>query len=200
MLSYFSIAPHREETVQQYVKRQVDIRKQNHEMHNRTPYVLNEDDKAEIQQNVVKYFGRSSIVDPKDLRAFARDLLDGKYATSSPFAQLAKDIETFMFLRGEYEEKAEDRIRWIAPALEHDQCFLDVGTLTYERVASERERVCYLIGQVLDGTAPQELGGIGPLIDYFSDQKAEMFDNNELLFSAGRIYQQLCDMSFGRGA
>lgn len=199
MLSYFSIAPHKEETVQQYVKRQVDIRKQQHEIHNRTPYVLGEEDKSEIQQNVVKYFGRPSVVNPNDLKAFARDLLDGKYATVSPFAQLANDIETFMFLRGEYDEKGEDRIRWIAPVLDHDQCFIDAGTLTSEGVASERARVCYLIGQVLDGTAPQELGGIGPLMDYFSDQKAEMFDNNELLFTAGRIYQQLCEMSFGRG-
>lgn len=195
MLSYFSIAPHREETVQQYVKRQVDIRKQNHEIHNKTPYVLSEDDKSEIQQNVVKYFSRPSIVDPNDLKAFARDLLDGKYATTSPFAQLANEIETFMYLRGEYDFEKADKIRWIAQVLKHDKCFLEVGTLTYERVASERERVCYLIGQILDGTAPQELGGIGPLMDYFSDQKAEMFDNNELLFSAGRIYQQLCELT-----
>jgi hypothetical protein len=199
MLSYFSVTPHREETVQQYVTRQLDIRKHLHEIHNKTPYILTEAAKTEIQQSVVKYFSRPSIVDSEDLKAFAKDLLDGKYAASSPFVRLADDIETFMFLRGEYDEK--DKIRWIAPVFERDKWILEVGALTYERVASERACVRYLIGQVLDGTAPQELGGIKPLMDYFSDQKAEMLDDNEMLFSAGRIYQQLCDLvsaSMGR--
>lgn len=195
MLSYFSITPHREETVQQYVKRQVDIRKQNHEIHNKTPYILSEDDKSEIQQNVVKYFSRPSIVDTNDLKAFARDLLDGKYVTSSPFAQLANEIETFMYLRGEYDVPKADRIRWIAPVLERNDRYREADSTTLESCVAERTEVRYLIHRVLDGTANQKLGGIGPLMDYFSDQKAEMFDDNELLFSAGRIYQQLCELT-----
>lgn len=194
MLSYFSIAPHREEAVQQYVKRQVDIRKQNHELHNKTPYVLSEDDKSEIQQNVVKYFGRSHIMNNDDLKAFTSDILEGKYP-SSPSAILADEIEFFMYSRDEYDVPKADRIRWIAPVLERNDRYRETDSMTFERCVAERAAVRYLIFQVLNGTAPQELGGIGPLMDYFADQKAEMFDNNDLLFSAGRIYQQLCELT-----
>lgn len=195
MLSYFSIAPHREETVRQYVKRQVDIRKQNHEIQNKTPYVLSEDDKTVIQQNVVKYFGRSHIMNNDDLKSFTRDILDGKYPSSSPLAILADEIEFFMYSRDEYDVPKADRIRWIAPVLERNERYREADSMTLERCVAERAAVCYLIYRVLVGTAPQELGGIGPLMDYFTGQKAEMFDNNELLFSAGRIYQQLCELT-----
>lgn len=194
MSNYLSKSPFKEETVQQYVVRQVDILKRSHEVSKKTPYVLTEVDKSEIQQNVVKYFGRPHIMNNDDLKSFTRDILEGKYP-SSPLAILADEIEFFMYSRDEYDVPKADRIRWIAPVLERNDRYRETDSMTLERCVAERAAVRYLIYRVLDGTANQELGGLGPLTDYFSDQKAEMFDDDEKLLSAGRIYQQLCDLT-----
>lgn len=194
MSNYLSKSPFKEETVQQYVVRQADILKRLHEASVKIPYVLTEADKSEIQQNVVKYFGRPHIMNNDDLKSFTRDILEGKYP-SSPSAILADEIEFFMYSRDEYDMPKADRIRWIAPVLERNDHYRETDSMTFERCVAERAAVRYLIFQVLNGTAPQELGGISPLMDYFSDQKAEILDDNEMLFSAGRIYQQLCDLS-----
>jgi len=194
MSNYLSKSPFKEETVKQYVVRQVDILRRSHEVSKKTPYVLTEVDKSKIQQNVVKYFGRPHIMNNDDLKSFTKDILEGKYP-SSPLAILADEIEFFMYSRDEYDVPKADRIRWIAPVLERNDRYREADSMTLERCVAERAAVRYLIYRVLDGTANHELGGISPLMDYFSDQKAEMFDDNDLLFSAGRIYQQLCELT-----
>lgn len=98
----------------------------------------------------------------------------GKYIESSILvAELASDIEQFMFERGEYQYGDGDLIRWIADA-------------NKDRAGTEK-----LITQALRGVAPEEIGSTEPLQSYLNDQIHEMDEEDELIEVAENLIRRI---------
>ena len=101
--------------------------------------------------------------------------------------QLAADIEQFMFEHGEYDFGSGDRKPW-----------LDEVPDAYELANSgpillgvARERVEDCIEQSINGTAPEEIGGIESLMEYLNEELNVMDEEDELIQTGENLLSRL---------
>lgn len=105
--------------------------------------------------------------------------------------KLAKGIEEFMYVRGEYDFDTSEQIRWIQGHITEDMYAKRHSPVAWS-VARVAVKNC--IKSVLDGSAPAELGGIEPLISYLQDQLVEMSEDDDLIPKVEGFLQDLANV------